>query len=213
MHRKRNAICAAPPARIAQQTTVMRVGTSRPGKKHSVPSVAIQMRLRNAGMNAPSTNRPSAFRTPIPNAAPQMKIMYGKSILTSFTVRTLLAPSSRFQVPGSKFSKTDSPVTAKATTAPRIRKTIVITARARRFADSTSPRSTSPLKTGTNAAVSAPSPKSFRAMLGIANASVKADCSTPAPMRRDCSISRTSPSTLLKAVKPPTVNTCLRKVE
>ena len=88
-----------------------------------------------------------------------------------------------------------------------------ITARARRFADSTSPHSTSPLETGTNAAVSAPSPKSFRAMLGIANASVKADCSTPAPMRRDCSISRTSPSTLLKAVKPPTVNTCLRKVE
>ena len=44
-------------------------------------------------------------------------------------------------------------------------------------------------------------------MLGIANASVKADCSTPAPMRRDCSISRTSPSTLLKAVKPPTVKT------
>ena len=41
------------------------------------------------------------------------------------------------------------------------------------------------VKTGTNAAVSAPSPNSLRAMLGMAKARVKAACSMPAPMRRD----------------------------
>ena len=66
--------------------------------------------------------------------------------------------------------------------------------------------SSSPLKTGTNAAVSAPSPKSLRIMFGSANARVNALCATPAPIRRDWSISRTSPSTRESAVNAPTVN-------
>ena len=59
------------------------------------------------------------------------------------------------------------------------------------------------------AAVSAPSPNSLRAMLGIANASVNALCSTPAPINLAWNISRTSPSTRESAVSPPTVKTCL----
>ena len=93
--------------------------------------------------------------------------------------------------------------------APSMRSTIVITARASWDARSSESDSTSPLKTGTNAAVSAPSPNSLRAMLGMAKARVKAACSMPAPMRRDWSISRTSPRTRLSIVNAPTVNTFL----
>ena len=88
---------------------------------------------------------------------------------------------------------------------------MVNTERARRSALSRVPDSTSPLNTGTNAAVSAPSPNNFRAMLGMAKASVNALCSMPAPIIRDCSISRTIPSTLESAVNAPTVNV-LRKI-
>ena len=75
MQRKRNSICTAPPASMAQQTTVTRADSERPGKKHSAPSAAIHTRFRNAGMTAPSTNLPSAFMTPMPNTAPQMNTM------------------------------------------------------------------------------------------------------------------------------------------
>ncbi len=67
---------------------------------------------------------------------------------------------------------------------PTISSAIVMTALARRRALSIAFASTSPLNTGTNAAVNAPSPKSLRAMLGMANARVNALCSTPAPMNR-----------------------------
>jgi hypothetical protein len=44
--------------------------------------------------------------------------------------------------------------------------------------------SISPLNTGTKAAVKAPSPNNFRAIFGMAKASVKALCSIPAPIKR-----------------------------
>ena len=42
-------------------------------------------------------------------------------------------------------------------------------------------------------------------MFGMANASVNALCSMPAPMNRLCSISRASPKTRESAVNAPTV--------
>ena len=75
MQRMRKSIWASPPRRIAQQTTATRVEMASPGKKQRSPSAAIHTRLSIAGMNAPSAKRPSEFKTPIPNAAPQMKTM------------------------------------------------------------------------------------------------------------------------------------------
>ena len=103
-------------------------------------------------------------------------------------------------------AKTPSAPNANTTNAPSIRSTIVITLLARRAACSSESVSTVPLNTGTKAAVSAPSPNSLRAMFGMANAIVNALCSTPAPIRRDCIISRTRPSTRESAVNAPTVN-------
>ena len=102
-------------------------------------------------------------------------------------------------------SATESPATARTEIAASMRRLIVITARARRRALSIRCASTSPLNTGTNAAVSAPSPKSLRIMFGIANASVNALCSMPAPMRRLWNISRTRPITRESAVIAPTI--------
>ena len=159
-------------------------------------------------MKLDALKRPSALRTPIPNAAPQMKIMYGSSVLTRRIVISSrlvsLSPSA-----SRKCTATSSPPMHRTTIAPSIRSTIVITERASRAARSIEPASASPLKTGTNAAVSAPSPKSLRAMLGIANARVNAACSMPAPISRDWSISRASPSTRESIVNAPTVKTFL----
>ena len=105
---------------------------------------------------------------------------------------------------GPQCSAIERPATASAEIAASMRRLIVITARARRRALSIRCASTSPLNTGTNAAVSAPSPKSLRIMFGIANASVNALCSTPAPMSRLWNISRTRPSTRESAVIAPT---------
>ena len=135
----------------------------------------------------------------MPNADPQMNTMYGTRMRVRRSVRVV---RSENVVP--QCSAAERPTTASAETAASMRRLIVITARARRRADSIRCASTSPLNTGTNAAVSAPSPKSLRIMFGIANASTKALCSTPAPMRRLWNISRTSPNTRESAVIAPT---------
>ena len=208
IRQKRNAICSAPAARIAIATRWMRWSSRSSGKNAIQPSMPIQQMFSRHGVKLDALNRPSELSTPIPNAAAQMKIMYGRSVFTSRIVSLSRAMSSS---PSSAryLTTTSSPPMHSRTIAPSISRTIVITARASFAAFSTDADSTSPLKTGTNAAVSAPSPKSLRAMLGIAKASVKALCATPAPMYFAWKISRTIPSTRLSAVKAPTVNVFL----
>ena len=208
MHLRRKAICATPPRRIAQHTAATRASTESPGMKQRAASADIQKTFKTVGMSAPSTNLPSAFRTPIPNAAPHMKTMYGHSMRTSLSVSPARG-ERRLRRDGIS-RKAESPITDKRTIEPRTRRMVVRTARASFLADSSAPLSTSPLKTGTNAAVRAPSPNTFLAMLGIANASTKALCSMPAPRILDCIISRTRPRTREKAVRPPTVKTFAR---
>ena len=134
-----------------------------------------------------------------------MKSIYGRSVFTSPMVSANRCASSTPSL--SRIAPTTSrEPRARTRIAPSIRTTIVITERASAAAASRDDLSSSPLKTGTNAAVSAPSPKSLRIMFGSANARVNALCATPAPIRRDWSISRTSPSTRESAVNAPTVN-------
>ena len=83
------------------------------------------------------------------------------------------------QIATLKWTTVSNPSKTTATIDTSISIAIVITDLARRRALSIACASTSPLNTGTNAAVSAPSPKSLRAMFGRANASVNALCSTP----------------------------------
>ena len=165
------------------------------------------MTLSRHGIALEALKRPSAFRTPMPKAAPHMKIMYGSKVFTSLIVNSVRPDSSNSRRHATTLS---SPRKTRATIAVSITSDIVITARASRSARSCAPLSISRLKTGTNAAVSAPSPKSFLAMFGMAKASVKALCSTPAPIILDWSISRTIPKTLDSAVNAPTVRVLRR---
>ena len=195
-----NAICRKPAKRIAPLTQTMREPSGIPGKKQSAPSAPIHTTFRRHGISDAAANLPSAFKTPIPNAAPQMKIMYG----TRRRVRRRVS-DVRAENAAPHCSATESPATARTEIAASMSRLIVITARARRRALFIRCASTSPLNTGTNAAVSAPSPKSLRIMFGIANASVNALCSMPAPMRRLWNISRTRPITRESAVIAPTI--------
>ena len=199
MHQNMNAICAVPATRIAHDTRCTRTDSSISPQKASEASAPIQNTFRRHGISDAAANRPIALRTPIPNAAPQMKIMYGRRMRVSFSIRI-----ARGVVAASSPSAAVMPHTPSATAAPSIRRDIDITARASRRALSMFSVASSPLKIGTKAAVSAPSPNSLRAMFGIANASVNALCSQPAPMKRLCSISRARPSTRESAVIAPT---------
>ena len=68
-----NAICRTPAARTAHARIRTRAAIERSGKKRIASSVPIQTRLRRHGANAAAAKRPSALRTPMPNAAAQMK--------------------------------------------------------------------------------------------------------------------------------------------
>ena len=78
--------------------------------------------------------------------------------------------AARSGIEGQSASVPPTPSIASSTAAPSMSHAIEATARARRRAASMRSRSARPLKTGTNADVSAPSPKSRRAKLGIAKA-------------------------------------------
>ena len=162
--------------------------------------------FRMHGMKLDALKRPSAFSTPMPNAAPHMNTMYGRRVRTSRSVRSKRAASAS-PSESRNADRTPSAPNDSATMAHSISSTIVITLRASFVALSSSPpsASTTPLKTGTNAAVNAPSPKSFRVAFGMAKASVNALCSMPAPIRRDWNISRTRPSTRESDVNAPTI--------
>ena len=199
-----NAICRKPATRIAAQTTVTRAWTARPGQKQSAASAAIHTRFRMLGISAAAAKRPNAFSTPMPNAAPQMKSMYGISTRTLRKVRSHFSESPSACASFSQ-SAPEIPAHASSTPAASMSRDIVITARASRCACfSAASAASASLNTGTNAAVSAPSPNMRRAMFGIANATANALCSTPAPISRLWNISRTSPSTREHAVSTAT---------
>ena len=75
MHQSMKTIWIPPATRIAIATRWMRWSRRSSGKNEIQPRIPIQQILSRHGMKLEALKRPSELRTPMPKAAPQMKIM------------------------------------------------------------------------------------------------------------------------------------------